>query len=125
MNIQRFWHAKSNLVGRHQVVGLYPCSTKTREIHPRRPKDFPRLQRYPEGEPEGNLEGQGKSGGRRGWISQYLPSFGGVQTFSHHQYFSRGGRYSFFLTLQCFNDVIFFQFLTMRCFADVLDKTST
>ena len=32
-----------------------------------------------------NLSGLRKSLGRRGWISQYLPSFGGVQTFSHHQ----------------------------------------
>ena len=28
--------------------------------------------------------GQGKSRGRRGWISQYLPSLGGARTFSHH-----------------------------------------
>ena len=28
------------------------------------------------------LKGRGKSPGRREWISQYLPSFGGVQTFS-------------------------------------------
>ena len=27
--------------------------------------------------------------GRRGWISQYLPSFGGVRTFSQHQFFYR------------------------------------
>ena len=51
------------------------------EIHPRRPisrdpRDFPRAK------PEGNIEGRGKSRGRRGWISQYLPSFGGVRTFS-------------------------------------------
>ena len=51
------------------------------EIHPRRPKDFPR--------PERNLEGREKSGGRRGWISQYLPSFGGVRTISQHQFFHR------------------------------------
>ena len=38
-----------------------------------------------------NKEGVGKSRGRRGWISRYLPSFGGVWTFSHHlhQYFYR------------------------------------
>ena len=40
------------------------------------PRDFPRAK------PEGNLEGRGKSRGRRGWIFQYLPSFGGVRTFS-------------------------------------------
>ena len=51
------------------------------EIHPRRPKDFPR--------PERNLEGREKSEGQRGWISQYLPSFGGVRTFSQHQFFYR------------------------------------
>ena len=70
---------------------------------PRDPRDFPRAK------PEGNLEGrgksweiyrgrgfctprvegckthgQGKSRGRRGWISQYLPSLGGARTFSHH-----------------------------------------
>ena len=40
------------------------------------PRDFPRAS------PSGNLSGLGKSLGRRGWISQYLPSFGGVRTFS-------------------------------------------
>ena len=54
------------------------------EIHPRSPRDFPRPERFPKGEarPEGNFEGRGKSRGRRGWISQYLPSFVGVRTFS-------------------------------------------
>ena len=33
----------------------------------------------PRAKPEGHLKGQGKS--QRGWISHYLPSFGGVQTF--------------------------------------------
>ena len=33
--------------------------------------------------------GRGKSRGRRGWISQYLPSFGGVRTFSQHLFFYR------------------------------------
>ena len=47
------------------------------------PKDIPRAK------PEGNLEGRGKSRGQRGWISQYLPSFGGGRTFSHHQFFYR------------------------------------
>ena len=40
---------------------------------------------FPRAKPEGNLEGRGKSGGRKGWISQYLPSFGGARTISHHQ----------------------------------------
>ena len=44
------------------------------EIHPRRPRDFPRPERFPED------EARGKSRGSR--ISQYLPSFGGVRTFS-------------------------------------------
>ena len=44
------------------------------------PKRFPDTQ---------NLEGRGKSRGQRGWISQYLPSFGGGRTFSHHQFFYR------------------------------------
>ena len=51
------------------------------EIHPRRPRDFLRPERFLEG------EARGKSRGRRGWISQYLQSFGGVRTFSHHQSF--------------------------------------
>ena len=42
----------------------------------RDPRDLPRAK------PEGNLEGRGKSWGRRGWISQYIPSFGGVRIFS-------------------------------------------
>ena len=36
-----------------------------------------------------HLSGLRKSLRRRGWISQYLPSFGGVRTFSHHQSFYR------------------------------------
>ena len=36
------------------------------------PRDFPRAS------PSGNLSGLGKSLGRRGWISQYLPRFGGA-----------------------------------------------
>ena len=49
----------------------------------RDPRDFPRAK------PEGNLEGRGKSGGQRGWISQYLPSFGGARTISQHPFFYR------------------------------------
>ena len=40
--------------------GLYPCSTKTREVlgNPsRRPKDFPRPERFPEGEARGKSRG--------------------------------------------------------------------
>ena len=44
------------------------------EIHPLLdPRDFPRAS------PSGNLSGLGKSLGRRGWISQYLPRFGGAR----------------------------------------------
>ena len=48
------------------------------------PRDFPRAK------PEGNLEGRGKSRGRMGWISQFLPSFGGVRTFSSSSILSLG-----------------------------------
>ena len=37
------------------------------------PRDFPRAL------PSGNLSGLGKSFGRRGWISQYLPRLGGAR----------------------------------------------
>ena len=37
------------------------------------PRDFPRAS------PSGNLSGLGKSLGRRGWISQYLPRFDGAR----------------------------------------------
>ena len=35
---------------------------------------------------EGNLEGRGKSRGRKGWISQYLPSFGGNSLIINHPF---------------------------------------
>ena len=38
------------------------------------PRDFPRAS------PSGNLSGLGKSLGRRGWISQFLPRLGGART---------------------------------------------
>ena len=105
---------------------MYPCSIKTREVlgNPSPTPDFPRPERFPEGEARGKsrgsreilrdlprpwvlhpetqgisrerspreiprvegckTHGQGKSRGRRGWISQYLPSLGGARTFSHH-----------------------------------------
>ena len=87
-------------------------------------QDFPRPERFPEGEARGKSRGsreisrdfprswvlhpetrgisrgrspreiprvegckthdQGKSRGRRGWISQSIPSLGGARTFSHH-----------------------------------------
>ena len=37
------------------------------------PRDFPRAS------PSGNLSGLGKSFGRQGWISQYLPRLGGAR----------------------------------------------
>ena len=55
--------------------GIGKSIPDAREIS-RDPRDFPRAK------PEGNLEGRGKSRGRRGWISQYLPRFGGTRTFS-------------------------------------------
>ena len=48
-------------------------------------KSIPKAQEIsgdPRAKPEGILEGQGKSRGKRGWISQYLPRFGGIRTFS-------------------------------------------
>ena len=39
---------------------------------------------------------RGKSRGRWRWISQYFPSFSGVQTFYHHQSFYREGIRKFF-----------------------------
>ena len=44
--------------------------------------EYRHFQDFPPASPLGNLSGLGKSLGRRGWISQYLASFGGVQTFS-------------------------------------------
>ena len=60
----------------HQNEGGIGKSIPDAQEISRDPRDFPRAK------PEGNLEGLGKSRGRRGWISQYLPSFGGVWTFS-------------------------------------------
>ena len=75
MNIQRFWHAKSNLVGRHQVVGLYPCSTKTREIRLRSPKDFPRPERFPQTPEISRGQTRGKSRGPREiWRAEGFPN---------------------------------------------------
>ena len=63
--------------------GIEKSIPDAREIS-RDPRDFPRAK------PEGNLEGRGKSRGRRGWISQYFPSFGGVRTFSSSSILSLG-----------------------------------
>ena len=63
--------------------GIGKSIPDAREIS-RDPRDFPRAK------PEGNLEGLGKSWGRRGWISQFLPSFGGVRTFSSSSILSLG-----------------------------------
>ena len=52
------------------------------EIHPLRPRDFPRPSRFP--------SGLGKSLGRRGWISQYLPRLGGARIQSLSINFSSG-----------------------------------
>ena len=71
-----------------------PYSTKTREVlgnpspppsrfssavgfAPRDPREHSRVEGC-------KTHGQGKSRGRRGWISRYLPSLGGARTFSHH-----------------------------------------
>ena len=43
------------------------------------PRDFPRSS------PSGNLSGLGKSLGRRGWISQYLPRFDGAWIHFGHE----------------------------------------
>ena len=59
---------------------MYPCSTKTREVLG---NPSPTSKRFPE--TREISRGRGKSQGRRGWISQYLPRFGGARTFSHHQ----------------------------------------
>ena len=50
------------------------------EIHPLRPRDFPRPSRFP----SGNILGVGKSLKHWGWISQYLPHFGGAQIHFYH-----------------------------------------
>ena len=58
-----WWHGEALLQDLNE--GLYPCSTKTREVlgNPsQRPIDFLRAK------PEGNLEGRGKSWGWRGWF---------------------------------------------------------
>ena len=43
----------------------------------RSPREIPRVEGC-------KTHGQGKSRGRRGWISQSIPSLGGARTFSHH-----------------------------------------
>ena len=66
----------------HKQILHQPCfivsTKKNREVLR---NSFSTLKRFPEG------EAGGKSWGQRGWISQYIPSFGGPLTFSHHQSF--------------------------------------
>ena len=71
---------KGNVSVLHQDEGGIGKSIPDAQQISRDPRDFPRAK------PEGNLEGRGKSGGQRGWISQYLPSFGGARTISQHQF---------------------------------------
>ena len=91
---KHFWVAKNDCIVSvlHQDEGGIGKSIPDGRKISRDPRDFPRAK------PEGNLEGRGKSErvegckthgrgksrGRRGWISQYLPSLGGARTFSHH-----------------------------------------
>ena len=57
---------------------LWVLHLETRGIsRGRSPREIPRVEWC-------KTHGRGKSRGRRGWISQYLPSLGGARTFSHH-----------------------------------------
>ena len=76
--------APPNVSVLHQNEGGIGKSIPDAQEISRDPRDFPRAK------PEGNLEGRGKSRGRRGWISQFLPSFGGVRTFSSSSILSLG-----------------------------------
>ena len=49
------------------------------EIHPLRPRDFPRPLRFPSGFALGKSLGSREISWARGWISQYLPRFGGAR----------------------------------------------
>ena len=77
---------------RKHCNAMYPCSTKTREVLG---NPSPPPSRFPS-----TLEilGLGKSFGRRGWISQYLPRLGGARIYSPPPYFVSewvvGGWYS-------------------------------
>ena len=55
---------------------IHPCRWIDDEENVRTP---PKLGRYWEMHPLRPLSGLGKSLGRRGWISQYLPRFGGAR----------------------------------------------
>ena len=56
------------VVPKYECIRAQPRRGRYWEIHPRRPKDFPRPERFPEGE----------------------ASFGGARTISQHQFFYRG-----------------------------------
>ena len=57
--------------------GLYMYIPDDQEIS-QGPRDVPGAK------PEGHLEGRGKSQGRRGGATQYIPPLGSVRPFSHH-----------------------------------------
>ena len=122
-----WWHAVVVLSSRHWTCGIVSVLHQDEGwIGKSIPdaQDFPRPERFPEGEARGKSRGsreisrdfprswvlhpetrgisrgrspreiprvegckthdQGKSRGRRGWISQSIPSLGGARTFSHH-----------------------------------------
>ena len=74
-------------------------------------KSIPDARDFPRAKPEENLEGRGKSRDRRGWISQYLPSFGGnsfivnLSTMSGSGVDADGKRISFKMMLNTFQCV--------------------
>ena len=58
-------------------IGLY-------NVHLLRPQDFHQPSKCPLGFSLRHLSGQAKSWGRRGCTTQYIPTRGSVQPFSHH-----------------------------------------
>ena len=66
-NVKRLHTAEKIVSVLHQDEGGIGKSIPDARKISQDPRDFPRAK------PEGNLEGRGKSGGPRGWISQYLP----------------------------------------------------
>ena len=71
------WSIPRDRIDDEENVRTPPKLGRNWEIHPLRPRDFPRAS------PSENLLGLGKSLGRRGWIFQYLPRLGGawIQSF--------------------------------------------